>query len=102
MRHGYRIIAAPWRRLPYGEIDIVAQAGKELVFVEVKTRHSNAYGFPEEAVTRDKRWKISRLIDWYLQSERIVRRSHRFDIIAIELTDEEPRITHLEGVGIDG
>ena len=40
---------------PYGEIDIVTRCGDVLVFVEVKTRNSTAYGAPEEAITKTKR-----------------------------------------------
>jgi putative endonuclease len=50
---GYQIIAVN-HRTPFGEIDIIAQDGNELVFVEVKTRSSNALGNPEGSVTSKK------------------------------------------------
>jgi len=58
---GYDIVERNWR-CPQGEIDIVALGGSTLVFVEVKTRRSLAYGHPFEAVDVRKRrqlWKLA-------------------------------------------
>ena len=49
-RQGYAILARRYRTR-VGEIDIVAQDGETLVFVEVKTRTSGNFGVPAEAVT---------------------------------------------------
>ena len=46
---GYRIIGRNYKT-PIGELDIIAKDGETLVFVEVKTRSSNAFGYPFEAV----------------------------------------------------
>lgn len=99
-RRGYTILHAPWRALPYGEIDIVARHGAVLVFIEVKTRRTHEFGYPEESVTPRKREKISRLIDLYFETHRLPMEAHRFDVIAIELGDGAPRITHLEAVEV--
>src|SRR5947209_7314149 len=53
---GYRILARNYR-CPSGEIDLVAEERGVLVFVEVKTRSSAAYGSPRDAVTPAKRRK---------------------------------------------
>ena len=50
---GYRLLDATYRCL-WGEVDIVAQEGDELVFVEVRTRRGAEYGTPEESVTAAK------------------------------------------------
>lgn len=50
---GYAILHRNWRRGRY-EIDIIAMKNEVLHFVEVKTRASNVYGFPEENVTKKK------------------------------------------------
>ena len=54
---GYRILRRNYR-FGRGEIDIIAQDGTELVFVEVKTRRTSAFGEPEEAVTPKKQSQI--------------------------------------------
>ena len=48
-------------RCPQGEIDLVARDGAELVFVEVKTRSSVAFGHPLEAITATKLARLRRL-----------------------------------------
>ena len=52
-QNGYEIIARNVRT-PYGEIDVVARKDERMVFVEVKTRSTASFGFPEEAVTEEK------------------------------------------------
>ena len=49
----YRLLDANYR-CRWGEVDIVAQEGDELVFVEVRTRRGAEYGTPEESVTAAK------------------------------------------------
>jgi hypothetical protein len=51
---GFRILARNYRS-PFGEVDIVAEEGNVLVFVEVKTRSSLGYGLPRDAITAAKR-----------------------------------------------
>jgi putative endonuclease len=50
---GYRILCANWR-YKHWEIDLIASKDNILHIVEVKTRHSQAFGFPEEAVSKKK------------------------------------------------
>lgn len=76
-------------RSPFGEIDIVAKDKKTLVFVEVKTRRSRQYGPPEESITYAKKTKLMHLGEWYLAVHRIKGKPVRFDVLAIELFDEE-------------
>ena len=52
--HSYNIIQRNFRAKQYGELDIIAQKGDLLVFVEVKTRIGNEFGRPEEAITSGK------------------------------------------------
>lgn len=65
-KQGYTIVARNYRKR-YGEIDIIAQKGKTLYFVEVKTRKDAAYGNPLESVTPGKQRKIYRVAEAYLQ-----------------------------------
>jgi putative endonuclease len=79
-------------RCPLGEIDLVARDGPTLVFVEVKSRSSAAFGLPQEAVTKDKQRRLTRLAWWYLKMHRLQHCSARFDVIAITWQETDPRI----------
>jgi putative endonuclease len=81
---GYRIIERNYRCL-FGEIDIVAEEGETLVFAEVKSRRSEAYGDPQLAVGREKQKKISRIAMHYLTEKRLCHRPARFDVVAVKM-----------------
>lgn len=88
---GYRIVERNYRcRL--GEIDIVAWEGDILVFAEVKSRRSAAYGPPQLAVGMQKQKKISRIAMHYLAEKRLFGTSARFDVVAVMLLPGEARI----------
>ena len=82
--NGYRILQRNYRSV-FGEIDIVAEEGDTLVFVEVKSRRSEAYGDPQLAVGSKKQRKISRVAMSYLSEKGWNRRPARFDIVAVKL-----------------
>jgi putative endonuclease len=82
--HGYRVVARNWR-CPYGEIDVIAEDGSELVFVEVKFRRGIRLGSPEEAITPAKRHKLLLAAQTYLADRSLEQRPYRFDVVAIEL-----------------
>jgi putative endonuclease len=79
---GYRILARNYKT-PLGEIDIVAQDGETLVFIEVKARSTSSFGSPGEAVDRKKQGKIGRVALYYLSEKRIKPSSCRFDVVVI-------------------
>jgi putative endonuclease len=87
-RQGYRIVIRNYRT-PVGEIDIIAQQGNSLVFVEVKARRSDRFGNPKMAVTRRKQGQISRAALWYLKETGQMQVPARFDVVAI--TEREGR-----------
>ena len=79
-----------------GEIDLIVRDGTELVFVEVKTRTSQEFGNPAEAVTRAKRRKLLQAASSYLQSRGMMQHPCRFDVISILLgSDGSSRLEHL-------
>jgi len=80
--HGMQVLERNFR---YGkeEIDIVAQDGEVLVFVEVKFRTDLLHGTPEEAVTPSKQRSIVRTALWYMKQHRLLDSRVRFDVIAI-------------------
>jgi len=86
-RRGYRIIARNYRtRL--GEIDIIAETGGVLVFVEVKTRRSRRCGHPLEAVTPAKCRQISKVALQYLAQNGLMGWPARFDVVAVTMVEE--------------
>ena len=88
---GYRIIT-PDMRNKGGQIDIVAEESGDLVFVEVKTRRSTAYGVPAEAVTRAKQRHLIAAAQEYLAQHDALDRSWRIDVVSILLRDGAPEI----------
>lgn len=87
-RSGMTIVNRNWR-CKAGEVDIVALDGEEVVFIEVKTRRSNATGSPEEAVSASKQKRYARLARSYLQQAGLSQVSVRFDVIAIQVIAED-------------
>ena len=81
-KNGYKILQRNYR-CRFGEIDIVACKADELVFVEVKTRTSNAYGYPAEAVSYRKQLKYDKLAMCFLKETGRKNISCRFDILEI-------------------
>ena len=81
-RDGYTVLARNWRcRL--GELDLVVRRGSLIVFVEVKSRSSLAYGHPAEAVTRAKQQRLRRLAAQWLHDSGWVAPEVRFDVVAV-------------------
>ena len=83
-RHGYRVLVRRFKTHA-GEIDIVCRHGEWLVFVEVKTRKSDDYGMPSEAVTQEKQRHMSRVALDYLRLLDHPRIRFRFDIVEVIL-----------------
>lgn len=79
---GYTILGRNLRTR-FGEIDLLARQGEQLVFVEVKTRRSTRYGLPEEAVTGNKKAHLLDAIQAYLQGHPELPGNYRVDVIAI-------------------
>lgn len=80
-RRGCRLIARNCRNAG-GEIDLIAAAGDEILFVEVKTRTASDFGWPELAVDWKKMIHLKRAAQAYLENRRISSR-WRIDIIAV-------------------
>jgi putative endonuclease len=89
---GYSVIARNWRSRS-GEIDIIAQKGKILYLVEVKTRSSAQFGFPHDAITPQKLQRMQITAQIYAQQ------THYFGemkLILIEILGKKCSITELE------
>ncbi len=78
---GYQILGQNIRS-PFGEIDLVCVEAKKLVIVEVKTRRSTYFGYPEESVNRHKQHKLQQLAEWYWRAHPQYS-TVRIDVVAI-------------------
>lgn len=87
-RRGYTVLERNWA-CPFGEVDIIALGpdDDELVFVEVKTRSTEATGLPEEAVGPAKRRRYESIALAYLRDSEFTDMPILFDVIAISLAD---------------
>ena len=90
-QQGYKILARNYVT-PLGEIDLIAQKGRTVVVVEVKTRKSLRFGSPQESVSVTKQNRLRRLADYYLKDKRLVGSPVRFDVVAVTLAGEEPQV----------
>lgn len=86
-KQGYQIIERNYRA-KMGEVDIVAREAETIVFIEVKTRRSTDFGLPEEALSYDKRRRLTKLALGYLSYYKIKDKNCRFDVVSI-LMDED-------------
>jgi putative endonuclease len=92
---GYKIISKNYKT-SIGEIDIIAQDGETVVFIEVKTRANDSFGYPFEAVHSRKRQKLRNVALLYLkkQGKEI---PVRFDVLSIIYTENSiMEIEHIQ------
>ena len=95
-------------RCPQGEIDIIAQDGDYLVFVEVRTKTGSSFGTPEESITPVKKARLVSTALAYLQNNDFLAMPWRIDVVAVELGrgGGVTRIEHIqsavEEVGLQG
>ncbi len=82
-RRGARVLARNWRG-GQGELDLVLDEGGAIVFVEVKTRSSQACGSGFESVTRRKQRKIAHAALAFLSEHALAGRACRFDVAVVE------------------
>lgn len=81
---GYRIVERNFR-CRYGEVDLIAEEGEDLVFIEVKARRGIAHGWPEEAVDKRKQRKLIQVALYYLNQHMCSERSWRIDVVAVAM-----------------
>jgi len=85
---------------PYGEIDLVTQHEGVIVFVEVKTRSTRAFGPPEISITPQKQDHMRSAAEYYIQQHPGLVTDWRIDAIAIQMQggQKQPLIVHFENV----
>ena len=80
-KNGYKILERNFKT-KFGEIDIITKHKGEIVFVEVKTRSSDNFGFPEESVRKKKLSHLKRCATYYILKNKIDLPC-RFEILSI-------------------
>jgi putative endonuclease len=85
---GYEVLDRNWRVRGEidGELDLVVRKGRLVVFCEVKTRSSMAYGSPALAVGRDKQRRLRRLAVAWLRAHHVRADHLRFDVATVVAT----------------
>jgi putative endonuclease len=91
---GYSILALNYR-FEKSEIDIIAKQKDSIVFVEVKARSTNRFGFPEEAISEKKKEKLMEGAEAYLL-ENNLQCPIRFDVIAVTKSGDSFVVEHIE------
>jgi len=94
LKQGYLILDINWRA-GRNEIDLIAKDKDFLVIIEVKSRRSDTFMEPEEAVTKEKQQALIRAANAYIYQKNISLET-RFDIISIIHNKNETRINHLK------
>lgn len=85
-KNGYGIVAKNFR-CRFGEIDIIAKDGKTLVFVEVKTRASDAFGTPGASVDARKQQRIITASSIYMHENGLDEAQVRFDVVGVDTSN---------------
>lgn len=95
---GMAIIARNWR-CASGEIDIIAKEGPTIVFCEVKTRRSDRFGVPAEAINPEKIRRLRALAATWLTINAELRGPVRFDLVSVWPQQTGPAVVeHLRAV----
>lgn len=87
IKNNFSIIHRNWK-WGNAEVDIIAQQKQFLIFIEVKTRKSAKFGYPERAVNKAKQQQYIRLAKAYIEKEKW-KLDVRFDIISIVMQNEQ-------------
>jgi putative endonuclease len=91
---GFRILERNYRNR-LGEIDIVADDGGVIVFIEVRALKASAGHSPEETVGWKKQQRISRTAQAYIQYKRLEDRPARFDVVAVTFDGSRSFLRHI-------
>lgn len=94
LAEGYRLLQRNYR-CAAGEVDMVAQDGECLVFVEVRTRRGDSWGTPEESVTRAKQLRLVQVAEHYLAEHEAWDADWRIDVVAVDM-DGRGRLRRLD------
>lgn len=89
--NGYNIIARNYKtRL--GEIDIIAYNRDTVCFIEVKTRNSDRFGLPQEAVSKSKQRQIAKAALIFIKEKGLFNKKARFDVVSVMPSPQAPKM----------
>lgn len=94
-KQGYEILERNRHFSKFCEIDIIAKYKDTVVFVEVKTRKTDGFGTPLEAITPSKLANIKKGVQFYISENKV--KKYRIDVVGITLKPEI-HITHLKNI----
>lgn len=97
IKQGYEILERNKHYSRFCEIDIIAKYKSTIIFVEVKTRKSNTFGTPAEAITKTKYENLKKGVQFYLAENKV--KDFRIDVVAITLKPEL-KIEHLKNISL--
>lgn len=97
-KQGYEILERNKHYSRFCELDIIAKYRDTTVFVEVKTRRTNDFGTPFEAITKSKFANIYKGVQYYLNENPKIKK-YRIDVVGITLKPEI-KIEHLKNIYI--
>ena len=90
-KNSYKILARNYKN-KLGEIDIIAQDQETICFVEVKSRHSDKFGLPQEAILGHKQRQLSRVALSFLKENNLLDKKARFDVVSVMHSQENPKL----------
>ncbi len=99
-KSGYKILDKNFRYSKLSEVDIIAKEKDTIVFVEVKTRTTTAFGHPFESVNKKKLEHIYQTALYYIQQSKEPHKNFRIDVISV-LSVDNPQIEHLKNVSLN-
>jgi len=97
IKNGYRILTTNFYSR-FGEIDIIAKKNNSISFIEVKTRGTNLFGTPAEAITKQKLSKMIKTAQFYLTISKQQKEAHQFDAIEVFLKNEGETVNLIENI----
>ena len=99
-KNNYKIICRNYRDKT-GEIDIIARdVTKEIVFIEVKTRQNLKYGYPIDAINKQKLIHICKTATLYILLNKLENNNIRFDAIEVYISNKKAKIRQVKNIVI--
>lgn len=98
-KKGLQVVSKQYKT-PFGEIDLVCLDGNEVVFVEVKSRKNQVFGYPEDSVTVGKMQHLLHSADYILEKEHWLNQPWRVDVVSLEYGESDPVVSHFIGIDI--